>query len=78
MHLGFQTMRTELKRVDALLAKGNIPKPETSDRREDYDRDRDRDRGSYRPGGRGGYRGTSYASPSGGYRSRGRGFRHGI
>ena len=43
MHMGFQTMRTELKKMDAVLAKGNIPKPDTqqqmAERREDYDRD---------------------------------------
>ena len=90
MHLGFQTMRTELKKTEAMLAKGNIPKPETvvPERREDdhrdryYDRERererDRDRGAgYHRGGppRGGYRGSG-----GGYRGgRGRGgggYRH--
>lgn len=38
-------MRTELKKMDILLAKGNIPKPESNlpsseSRRDDYDRDR--------------------------------------
>ena len=66
-------MRTELKRMDALLAKGNIPKPEVSDRgRDDYDRDRgrDNDRG-YQRNARG------YKGSSGGYRGRGGGGRGG-
>ena len=78
MHLGFQTMRTELKRIDALLLKGNIPKPEnnpSSDRRDDYDRDR-YDRGG---GGRGdGYRGPTrgFTRKAGNYRGRGGGGRY--
>jgi len=77
MHLGFQTMRTELKRIDGLLQKGSIPKPESnpsSDRRDDYDRDR-YDRG----GGRGdGYRGPTrgFTRKAGNYRGRGGGGRY--
>ena len=76
MHLGFQTMRTELKKIDILLQKGNIPKPESSsqpsDRRDDYDRDRyDRGTGGFRGSARGPYRGKS-----GNYRGRGGGGRY--
>jgi hypothetical protein len=74
-------MRTELKKMDVVLAKGNIPKPETAvppERREDYDRDRyergDRgDRNTYRGGSSRGFRGGSSN-----YRGRGGrgGYRH--
>ena len=71
-------MRTELKRIDALLQKGNIPKPENnppSDRRNDYDRDR-YDRSG---GGRGdGYHGPTrgFTRKAGNYRGRGGGGRY--
>jgi hypothetical protein len=71
-------MRTELKKMDILLAKGNIPKPESNpppsdSRRDDYDRDRyDRggDRNSYR-GPRGGGGGGGFRGSSSNYRGRG-------
>jgi hypothetical protein len=82
MHVGFQTMRTELKKMEAVLAKGNIPKPDThqqmAERRDDYDRDTryiDRERGfrgpprgSHRGGGRGLSEYGGRGSSRGGYR----------
>jgi len=81
MHLGFQTMRTDLKNTDELLKDGYIPKPAepaASDRREDSSYDRDRyDRGD--PDRRGGFRANAqggYRSSSGNYRGRSRGGRY--
>lgn len=75
MHMGFQIMRTELKKMDELFTMKNIPKPEThqqmAERREDYDRDTryiDRERG-FRPTRNRGGRGRG----SGEYRGRGGG-----
>jgi hypothetical protein len=80
MHLGFQTMRTELKATEALIAKHNIPQPapdRREDRRDHDDRDRytDRDRGDRDRGDRDrDYRGDrDYRSDRGGGRGYNRG-----